>query len=56
MECPYKALSYGEDRNVLVPSHDILASQRVNVDYAEEDANIPCRFRIRKSPWTSRLK
>ena len=39
-----------------VPSHNIFASQRVGVDYAEEDAKLPWRYRIKGSKWTSKAK
>lgn len=45
-----------EDRGVEVKEQDILASPRVGIDYAEEDALLPWRFRILNSPWTSKAK
>ena len=33
---------------------DIIASPRVGVDYAGEDAHLPYRFRIKNSRWTSK--
>ncbi len=38
-----------EDRGVVVTKGDIIASPRVGVDYAEEDALLPWRFRLSKS-------
>jgi len=34
--------------------HQIIASPRIGVDYAQEDALLPWRFRVKDSPWTSR--
>lgn len=45
-----------EDRGVAVKPGDVLASPRVGVDYAGEDAGLPWRFRIRGNPWTSPAK
>lgn len=45
-----------EDRGELVPEAEILASPRVGIDYAGEDAALPWRFRIKSSPWTSPAK
>jgi DNA-3-methyladenine glycosylase len=36
-----------EDRNVIVNPSDIVCSPRVGVDYAEEDAHLPYRFRTK---------
>ncbi|MBA3238475.1 MAG: DNA-3-methyladenine glycosylase [Parachlamydiaceae bacterium] len=38
-----------EDRGVMIDPKDIIASPRVGVDYAKEDALLPWRFRINKS-------
>lgn len=43
-----------EDRGVKVPDKEIIASPRVGVDYAGEDAHLPWRFRLKNSKWTSR--
>jgi len=43
-----------EDIQVTVPENEILASPRVGIDYAGEDARLPWRFRIRNNPWTSK--
>lgn len=42
-----------EDRGNVVRPGDVLASERVGVQYAGQDAALPWRFRIRNSPWTS---
>lgn len=43
-----------EDRGLKVAASDIVASPRVGVDYAGEDAFLPWRFRLKNNPWTSR--
>ena len=45
-----------EDKGVMLNNDDIIASARVGVDYAEEDARLPWRFRIRDNKWTSPAK
>jgi DNA-3-methyladenine glycosylase len=45
-----------EDRKVKIPSKHIVASPRVGVGYAKEDALLPYRFRILNNPWTSPAK
>ena len=45
-----------EDRDPAISETDILASPRVGVEYAGEDALLPWRFRIRNNPWTSKAK
>lgn len=45
-----------EDRGLVVPEGEVLASPRVGIDYAGEDALLPWRFRVRGSRWTSRAK
>ena len=42
-----------ENRGTEVKADNILASPRVGVDYAEECADWPWRFRIKDSQWTS---
>ncbi|MES2560760.1 MAG: DNA-3-methyladenine glycosylase [Bacteroidota bacterium] len=42
-----------EDRGIIVPPDQIIASPRVGVAYAKEDAMLPYRFRIKRNPWTS---
>ena len=45
-----------EDRGMNFAAEDIVASPRVGVDYAEECAAWPWRFRVNNSRWTSRAK
>lgn len=45
-----------EDRGLQVSAEDIVASPRVGVGYAGDDALLPWRFRIKNNPWTSRAK
>jgi len=45
-----------EDRGVSIKDEDIIASPRVGIDYAEEDAQLPWRFRVKSSNWTSKAK
>ncbi|MFA0963889.1 DNA-3-methyladenine glycosylase [Roseivirga sp. BDSF3-8] len=45
-----------EDKGVSVPDSKIIASPRVGIDYAEEDALLPWRFRIKGNKWTSKAK
>lgn len=45
-----------EDRGIQIPKEEILASPRVGVAYAEEDALLPWRFRLKNSKWTSPAK
>ena len=45
-----------EDRGGRIPDEDIIASPRVGVDYAGEDALLPWRFRVRGSRWVSPAK
>jgi DNA-3-methyladenine glycosylase len=40
----------------VIDSASIVASPRVGVDYAGEDAKLPWRFRIKDSKWTSTAK
>lgn len=42
-----------EDRGIRIPASGILASPRVGVGYAGEDALLPYRFRVKDSDWTS---
>ena len=42
-----------EDHGILYGDSDIIASPRVGVDYAGEDAQLPWRFRLKGCPWTS---
>jgi DNA-3-methyladenine glycosylase len=45
-----------EDRNENIQENQIIASSRVNIDYAEEDKHLPWRFRIKDNKWTSPAK
>lgn len=45
-----------EDRGLAVSEEQIIASPRVGIDYAGEDAALPWRFRLKDSPWTSPAK
>ncbi|GJM34501.1 MAG: putative 3-methyladenine DNA glycosylase [Saprospiraceae bacterium] len=45
-----------EDRDHIIPPEAIVASPRVGVDYAEECASWPWRFRVKNSKWTSKAK
>jgi len=45
-----------EDRNFAVPDKKIIASPRVGVDYAGEDAMLPWRFRLKNNRFTSPAK
>lgn len=45
-----------EDRGVKIKAKEILATPRVGVSYAREDALLPWRFRIKNNRWTSRAK
>ena len=45
-----------EDRGISYKKTQIIASPRVGVDYAGEDAKLPWRYRLKDSPWTSRAK
>jgi DNA-3-methyladenine glycosylase len=45
-----------ENNNIILNEKKIIASPRVGVDYAKEDAYLPYRFRIKNNIWTSRPK
>ncbi len=45
-----------ENRGEAIPDKDIVASPRVGIDYAGEDALLPWRFRVKDSKWTSKAK
>ncbi|GAB5409963.1 MAG: DNA-3-methyladenine glycosylase [Balneolaceae bacterium] len=45
-----------EDRQFQIPPSEIIASPRVGVDYAGEDAKLPWRFRIKDNRFTSPAK
>ncbi|HTJ48297.1 MAG TPA: DNA-3-methyladenine glycosylase [Cyclobacteriaceae bacterium] len=42
-----------EDLNVKIPGKNIIASPRIGIDYAGEDAALPWRFTIRDNTWVS---
>ncbi|HEX8549513.1 MAG TPA: DNA-3-methyladenine glycosylase [Cytophagaceae bacterium] len=45
-----------EDKGVIIPEDEIIASPRVGVAYAEEWALVPWRFRIKNNRFTSKAK
>jgi DNA-3-methyladenine glycosylase len=45
-----------EDIGLTVPKKEIIASPRVGVGYAQEDALLPYRFRIKGNKWVSKAK
>jgi DNA-3-methyladenine glycosylase len=45
-----------EDRQIEINDEQIIASPRVNIDYAGIDAILPWRFRKLDNPWTSKAK
>ena len=45
-----------EDRGMQVSSENIIASPRVGIGYAGDDALLPWRFRIKNNRWTSKAK
>jgi len=45
-----------EDRGIKISSSQIIASPRVGVDYAGNDAKLPWRFRIKSNKFTSPAK
>ncbi len=45
-----------EDQGLELNTEDILSSPRVGIDYADECASWPWRFRIKNNPWTSKAK
>ncbi len=44
------------DEGIKINRNNIIASPRVGVAYAKEDALLPYRFRIKANPWTSKAK
>ena len=44
------------NNNLTIPSSDIIASPRIGVAYAKEDALLPWRYRISGNKWTSPYK
>ena len=45
-----------EDRDIKIEKKDIKCSKRVGIDYALEHKDLPWRFRIKNSKWTSLAK
>lgn len=45
-----------EDRLIQIAKKDIIASPRVGIDYAKEHRDLPWRFRLKNSEWTSKAK
>lgn len=45
-----------EDHGISFPEEMIIASPRVGVGYAKEDALLPWRFRVKENPWISKSK
>ena len=45
-----------EDRGIIIKQSQIIASPRVGVEYAGEDAQLPWRFRIKHNKYTSPAK
>ncbi len=45
-----------EDHGEEVKEDNIIASPRVGIDYAGEDAQLPWRFRLKNNPWVSKAK
>jgi DNA-3-methyladenine glycosylase len=45
-----------EDKQIEFKKNEIIASPRVGIDYAEEWAIKPWRFRVKDNPWTSKAK
>lgn len=42
-----------EDRGMVLGPEEIVASPRIGIGYAQEDALLPWRFRIQDNPWCS---
>jgi DNA-3-methyladenine glycosylase len=45
-----------EEDGFITKQHEILASPRVGINYAEEYRDLPWRFRLKSSRWTSKAK
>ena len=45
-----------EDRGISYKKSQIVASPRVGVDYAGDDAKLPWRYRVKDNPWVSKAK
>jgi DNA-3-methyladenine glycosylase len=52
----YKNQIWIEDTGITITPAHIIASPRVGVAYAKEDALLPYRFRVKDNPWTSKAK
>lgn len=44
-----------EDKNIKIESTDILATPRVGIAYAQEDALLPWRFCLKNNPWYNKV-
>lgn len=44
-----------EDRGISYKKNEIIASPRVGVDYAGEDAKLPWRYKVKDNPWVSKI-
>lgn len=44
------------DNSITIPDNEIIASPRIGVVYAKEDALLPYRFRIKENKWCSPAK
>jgi len=45
-----------EDRRIIIPEHEIVATPRIGVAYAGEDAYLPYRFYVKGNPYVSKGK
>lgn len=45
-----------ENREIHIPDKQIICSQRVGVNYAGKDAQLPRRYRVKDNPWISKAK
>lgn len=43
-----------DDTGIKIARNKIIASPRIGIDYAGEDANLPWRFLIKDNPWVSK--
>ena len=43
-----------EDSGIKIGKNKIIASERIGIDYAGEDARLPWRFTIKDNWWTSK--
>ena len=44
-----------EDQGLIIPKSSVLASPRIGIDYAGEDADLPWRFTIKGNAWVSKM-